>query len=170
MSGSPDRALDLRELFRLLAAGRVDYVVIGGVAAQVHGRRRTTKDLDIMPAPDDANLDRLARALAELEARPAGLAGASAPTPTPEQLRHAAIVPPLATHHGELHICNSVPGAAPYQELRARALVTDLDGIPVAIVSVDDLIAMKHALGRPGDIEDIAALTALAREGTAAGA
>jgi hypothetical protein len=47
---------DLVELFGLLAARRVEYVVIGGVAAQVHGRRRTTKDLDIMPAPDAGNL------------------------------------------------------------------------------------------------------------------
>jgi len=157
------RALDVLELFRLLADHRIDYVVIGGVAAQVHGRRRTTKDLDIMPAPDHENLARLALALAALEARPVGFAGANAPIPTLEQLRHAPIVPPLATRHGELHICNDVPGAADYAELAARALVTDLEGISVAIVSVDDLIRMKRASGRPGDLEDIAALTTVER-------
>ncbi|MEA2300352.1 MAG: hypothetical protein QOE44_887, partial [Solirubrobacteraceae bacterium] len=51
MSRPAGQPLDLVELFGLLAARRVEYVVIGGVAAQVHGRRRTTKDLDIMPAP-----------------------------------------------------------------------------------------------------------------------
>ncbi|MGI8557433.1 MAG: hypothetical protein ACR2ND_03835 [Solirubrobacteraceae bacterium] len=163
MSDTANRPLDLRELFRLLAAERVEYLVIGGVAAQVHGRRRTTKDLDIIPAPDEANLQRLAVALVALEASPAELEGTSRAVPTAEQLRHAPIVPPLATRHGELHILSDVPGAAAYAELRARALVVELDGIPLAIVSVDDLIRMKRAVGRPGDLEDIAAITALAR-------
>lgn len=161
MSAPAGQPLDLLELFRVLAAGEVDYLVIGGVAAQVHGRRRTTKDLDIMPAPDTPNLRRLARALRELDARPETLA--SAPPPTAEQLGHAPIVPPLTTRHGELHICNTVPGAGPYAGLRARALTTDLAGVAVAIVSVDDLIRMKRATGRPGDLEDIAVLTAVER-------
>jgi hypothetical protein len=161
LSAPAGQPLDLLELFRVLAAGRVDYVVIGGVAAQVHGRRRTTKDLDIMPAPEPANLRRLARSLAELGARPGALT--SAPPPTAEQLEHAPIVSPLVTRHGELHICNDVPGAGPYAGLRARALVTELAGVPVAIVSVDDLIRMKRATGRPGDLADIAALTAVER-------
>ncbi len=58
MSGAPQRALDLRELFAALAEHGVDYLVIGGVAAQVHGRRRTTMDLDVTPAPDADNFDR----------------------------------------------------------------------------------------------------------------
>ncbi len=118
-------------------------------------------DLDIIPAPDLANLKRLTLALAALDARPLG--GPSESVPTAEQLRLAPIAPPLATRHGELHILNEVPGAAAYAELRARALVVELDGIPLAIASVDDLIRMKRAVGRPGDLEDIAAITALAR-------
>ena len=161
MSEAPERPLDLRELFRVLAEHGVDYLVIGGVAAQVHGRRRTTMDLDVTPSPDAANFERLAAALRALDARPAQLAGA-APPATPEQLRLAPIVPPLRTRGGELHILKEVPGAAAYAELRARALTTDLDGIAVAIVGVDDLIRMKQASGRPGDIEDIAAIAAVA--------
>ena len=161
MSDAPERALDLRELFRVLAEHGVDYLVIGGVAAQVHGRRRTTKDLDVKPAPDAANFERLAAALRALDAHQAHVIGA-APPPTAEQLRLAPIVPPLCTRGGELHILNEVPGAATYAELRARALTTELDGIAVAIVGVDDLIRMKQASGRPGDIEDIAAIAAVA--------
>jgi len=55
-----------------------------------------------------------------------------------------------------------VPGAATYAELRARALTTELDGIAVAIVGVDDLIRMKQASARPGDLEDIAAIASVA--------
>lgn len=158
MSDAPERPLDLRELFRVLAEHGVDYLIVGGVAAQVHGRRRTTKDLDVTPAPDPENLDRLAAALVTLEAHPVEL-GSSAPTPSAEQLRAAPIVPPLITRHGELHILNEIPGATAYDAMRTRALSTDLDGIAVQIVGVDDLIRMKQASGRPGDIEDIEAIS-----------
>jgi predicted nucleotidyltransferase len=164
VSDAPERPLDLQELFRVLAEQGVDYLVIGGVAAQVHGRRRTTKDLDLTPAPDPENFERLAAALVTLEARPVEVDfGASAPIPTAEQLRLAPIVPPLSTRHGELHILNQVPGASVYAEMRARALSIDLDGIPMQIIGLDDLIRMKQTLGRPGDIEDVQVLTAVAR-------
>lgn len=165
MSESAERPLDLREMFRALAEHGVDYLVIGGVAAQVHGRRRTTKDLDVTPSPEPENFERLAAALVALDAHPVAL-GPAAPAPTAEQLNLAPVVPPLATRHGELHILNDVPGAATYVVMRSRSLTTDLDGIAVHIVGVDDLIRMKEAVGRPSDIEDIAALAAVAqREG-----
>jgi predicted nucleotidyltransferase len=165
MSVSPERPFDLRELFRVLDEHGVDYLVIGGVAAQVHGRRRTTKDLDVTPAPDPENFTRLAAALVALDAHPAEL-GPSAPTPTAEQLRLAPVVPPLITRHGELHILNDVPGATVYADMSTRALSTDLDGIAMRIVAVDDLIRMKQAVGRPSDIEDIEALATVARRET----
>lgn len=163
MSDATERPLNIRELLRTLAEYRVDYLVIGGVAAQVHGRRRTTKDLDITPAPDLENFTRLADALVALDAHPAEL-GQSVPIPTAEQLRLAPVVPPLATRHGELHILNEVPGAAVYADMRTRALGADLEGITMLIVSVDDLIRMKQAVGRPGDIEDIEALAVVAKQ------
>jgi len=162
MTDAPERPLDLRELFRALAEHGVDYLVIGGVAAQVHGRRRTTKDLDVTPAPDPENFERLAAALVALDARPVEL-GPAAATPTAEQLRLAPVVPPLSTRHGELHVLNEVPGATAYAAMRERALSTDLDGIALRIVGVDDLIRMKQAAGRPSDLEDIAAIAAVAR-------
>jgi hypothetical protein len=70
-------------------------------------------------------------------------------------------VPPLTTRHGELHILRDVPGAAVYGELRSRALVVELNGIPLAIAGLDDVIAMKWASGRPADLRDIAVLTAV---------
>jgi hypothetical protein len=165
VSDASERALDVRELFRMLAEHNVDYLVIGGVAAQVHGRRRTTKDLDVTPSPDPANFERLAAALVALDARQGGI-GPSAPTPTADQLRLAAIAPPLVTRHGELHIINQAPGAAAYEAMRTRALAIDLDGVDILIVSVDDLIRMKQTSGRPRDLEDIQVLTELARRDT----
>lgn len=166
MSDAPARPLDVQELLAALASRNVEHLVIGGVAAQVHGRRRTTKDLDVMPAPEPENFERLAEALIALDAHPGAL-GARAGAPTAEQLSVAPIVPPLRTRHGELHILNQVPGAAAYAEMRARSLKVDLDGIAVHIVGVDDLIRMKQSSGRPQDLEDIEAVTAAAREARA---
>ena len=158
---SPDRvptaALDLSALLATLHRHGVDYTVIGGVAVQVHGHRRTTKDLDVIASPDRENLERLAAALGELNARPRDLPGGS---PTAEHLATAPIVPPLTTDHGELHILRGVRGAPDYADLRARALVIELDGVAVPCAGLDDLIAMKRASGRPSDERDIAALLA----------
>ncbi|MDP1848256.1 MAG: hypothetical protein Q8K79_10740 [Solirubrobacteraceae bacterium] len=156
--GPPSAALDLNELLATLHRHGVDYTIVGGVAVQVHGHRRTTKDLDVIPAPDFENLTRLHAALVELEARPRDIPGAA--TPTVEQLATAAIVPPLTTRHGELHVLRDVLGAPAYAELRSRALVVELNGIALAIAGLDDVIAMKRASGRPADLRDIAVLTA----------
>ena len=154
-------SLDVGDLIEVLDRHGVEYVVIGGVATQVHGHRRTTMDFDLMPDPDPENLRRLGAALAELEARPleSPVAKVEIPVTDPERLAIAAIVPPLATRHGQIHILKEPKGARAFEELREAALVVALDGIQVAIASLDDLIRMKRAAGRPADLDDIAALT-----------
>lgn len=142
-----ERPLDISKLFAVLASHDVGFVVIGGVAAQVHGHRRTTMDLDLTPDPDPENLRRLSTALSELEARPAD-DGAEV----------------LLTRHGQIHILKEPKGARSFDEMRERALVVDLDGTDVAVVSLDDLIRMKRAAGRPGDLDDIATLTEVERQ------
>jgi hypothetical protein len=160
-----DRPLDLSRLLEALARHGVDYIVIGGVATQVHGHRRTTMDLDLTPDPDPDNLGRLAAALVELEARPRepGFEQAEVPVTDPERLAVAAIVPPLITRHGQVHVLKEPKGARAFDQLREAALVVEIDGIEVAIASLDDLIRMKRAAGRPSDLDDIAALTAAER-------
>jgi hypothetical protein len=157
-----EQPLDLIRLFETLDRHDVSYLVVGGVAVQVHGHRRTTKDLDLAPEPSKENLRRLSVALSELKARVAGSESDEEISPTdPERLGLAAVVPPLVTTHGEVHILNDAKGAAPWSEMRSRALVVDLDGIEVAVIGLDDLIRMKRASGRPSDLQDIAFLTAL---------
>jgi hypothetical protein len=104
----------------------------------------------------------LAGALAELKARPA----AENPgwSPNPEQLEVAAVVPALLTIHGELHVIPEPKGAADWDAMRGRALVVELEKVPVPIVALDDLIRMKLASGRPRDLDDVAVLTAIDRD------
>src|SRR5437870_4257911 len=60
--------LEPDELIASLSQGGVDYIVIGGLAVAAHGYIRATKDLDIVPDPGAANLQRLARVLSEIDA------------------------------------------------------------------------------------------------------
>jgi hypothetical protein len=60
-------------LLGVLARHEVDFVVIGGVAVQAHGHLRTTRDVDVIAAPDADNARRLAAALRELDARNRGV-------------------------------------------------------------------------------------------------
>lgn len=66
----PDRGpSDPRRIFETLSRHHVDYTTIGGIAVQAHGSTRTTRDVDIVAASDPENLERLAAALDELDAR-----------------------------------------------------------------------------------------------------
>ncbi len=144
--------IDAATILRVLAAHQVEYVVIGGLAVQAHGHPRTTQDIDLVPEPSQENRARLHAALLELGARPVGA-------------RHpgAVSIPEIGTLEldtdaGGVDIHCAPPGAAPYAELRERAMVIELD-VPVVVVSRDDLIAMKRTSGRPIDRSDIIVLT-----------
>lgn len=65
----PEAPLDAERILRALAEHEVDYILIGGLAVQTHGHVRTTNDADLIPAPDPANLARLASALHSFEAQ-----------------------------------------------------------------------------------------------------
>lgn len=149
--------LDAQRILEELTRHDVDYVLVGGLAAQTHGNTRMTNDVDLIPAPDPRNLNRLADALRALEARVLN--------PGHEDLEIDARMLPratiwqLATPHGDIDILHDAPGAAPYPELRERALVISLDSARVPVAGRDDLIRMKLARGRPIDQADVAALT-----------
>jgi predicted nucleotidyltransferase len=147
--------LDPVAILEALDRHRVQYVLIGGLAVQAHGHVRTTQDVDVFPLRDPRNLEHLAAGLAELGARPAaGHAG----TPTAKALAEAA-THVLETPAGGLDVHFDPPGAAPWRDVRARALVLEIAGAHVPVAGLDDVIAMKRASGRPIDRGDILALT-----------
>lgn len=153
---------DPRRIFETLARQGVDYVVIGGVATIAHGHTRNTRDVDLMAATDRTNLERLAAAFRELGARLSGVDAQllGIDVYDPRTLASGANFT-METDAGGLDFFTDVPGAAPYQQLRERSLVVDLGGLSIRVAGLDDLIRMKQAAGRPQDLSDIAALTAL---------
>lgn len=152
-----DAPFDAERIFAALAEHGVDYVLVGGLAVQTHGHVRTTFDVDVYPRPDRANLQRLADALNELEARALnpGAAGAKIDA----SMLPRATLWQFATRDGAVDVLHDAPGAPPYDELRARALEIELGDVRLAVAGRDDLISMKRASARPVDLEDLAALT-----------
>ena len=156
-SNEPDTSLDAEQILRTLANHRVDYVLVGGLAVQVHGHVRTTFDVDVLPRPARANLAQLADALNELDARV--LNPGSEDLPIDAAMLPRATLWQFETRHGAIDVIHDAPGAPAYDELRGRALEIDLGGLALAVAGRDDLISMKRASARPVDLDDLAALT-----------
>lgn len=146
-------------LIGALVRAEVDFVVIGGVAVVIQASPRFTRDLDISYATDTANLERLGALLVSLDARHRGVEDDVPFTPDARTLRHTQLLT-LTTRDGDLDLLVDPPGSPGYAALRRRADVVDLDGDSVPIASLEDLIEMKRAAGRPQDEIDIESLEA----------
>ena len=151
-----------QEILRLLTERGVDFIVVGGYAAVLHGSPRVTQDLDITFARDPPNLEALARVLTDLHAR---LYGADRDSPFVADERTLARVEllTLETELGKLDLLALPAGAPPYRDLREHAACFDVGGFLVRVADIPQLIAMKEIAGRPKDLADIADLDAIAR-------
>ena len=143
---------DPRRILDTLVRHGVDFVVIGGLAGMAHGSAYNTDDTDVTYGRTHDNLERLAAALAELEAT---LRGPNVPpdlpfVPDAETLRRGANFT-FTTKHGILDILGDPAGAPRYHDLVADAVEVDIAGVRVRVSSLDHLIAMKEAAGRPRD-------------------
>lgn len=155
-------ALNPEPLLRALHEAGVEHIIIGGFAVNAHGVIRPSRDLDIVPDPDPANLQRLAELLAKIDARHVGLGDFNADEfpfdPTrPDDLRSGANFR-LETRLGDLDIMQWIPGieADPaYTALTSEAIAGELDGTPLRVCGLAHLIAMKRAAGRPRDLDDL---------------
>ena len=164
--------LQPEELLGALGRHGVDYVLIGGLAASLHGSSALTNDADICPDPGTSNLDRLATALRDMDARirtdaePDGLPFAC----DAEFLRRTRLAN-LTTRFGDFDIAFEPAGTGGYQDLVARAVDFDIDGVTVRVAALSDIIRSKEAANRPKDHATLPILYALQdeiaeREGT----
>lgn len=139
---------------------RVDYVLIGGLAISLHGIERATMDIDVTVAMTPGNLSSLVDMARELGMTPV----------LPVPLDSLSDLDQLAQWHRERNLeafALRAPGQAgvtldvllyppvDYAGLRRRAVTFQAGGIPIVVASIDDLIALKQAVGRPIDLADI---------------
>jgi hypothetical protein len=146
----PDR------LVAALNAAQIEYVIVGGLAVGAHGVVRATRDLDLVAAPDQRNMDRLAESLQAL--------GGEHPIEGP--LTGTALVRPASfkvqTKHGEVQVLNRMEGVPPFAELQRDQIRVEIaSGTIAPVCSLAHLRAMKRAADRPRDRVDLAELEEL---------
>ena len=162
-------SLDVAELLRRLGRAGVAHVLIGGLAVNAHGVIRATKDVDICPDPDPANLKRLASLLAEIGVRQLGVEddGFSErempfdPTDAADLAQGGNFR--LETPLGVLDIMQWIPGLDAehtFEALAQDALIAEAFGVKLRVCSLPALRRMKQAAGRPRDLQDLADLEA----------
>lgn len=161
-------SFDPEQLLHVLNRHGVAYVIVGGIAAVAHGSTLPTEDVDVTPARSRANLDRLAAALRETNARlrserePDGVEfvcdGAF--------LGAQSTILNLVTDLGDVDLVIA-PAGFPrgYDDLVGNAVAIDLgDGTSTRVASLADVIRSKRAAGRAKDLAALPYLDALARE------
>ena len=156
-----------REILAVFERHQVDYVLIGGFAAVVHGSPIPTADVDITPEASAANLTRLSAALTELAAR-ARAEGVEDGVPFGHDADSLAAVGVwnLTTAYGDLDISFVPTGTQGYSDLRRDAVEVTLRGVRVPLASLADIVRSKAAAGRPRDLRALPVLRELlARQG-----
>jgi hypothetical protein len=150
-------------VIRLLGGRGVRWVLIGGLAAVTHGAPIVTQDVDVCYARDDENLERLAAALRDVHTE---LRGAEPDLPFLVDARtlRAGDAFKLTSDVGWLDLLGTPAGTAGFEDLSRTADAFDLFGQRVLVASVDDLIRMKRAAGRPKDLLAVEELGALRQE------
>ncbi len=159
-------SLNPEKIIRLLSKRKIKYVLIGALAARLQGLPRFTADADITPATDIENLEKLAKALHELDARvfteevPEGLAfDCSA-----KNLRQAEMWN-LITSAGRLDIAFKPAGTEGYEDLITDAEKFEAFGATLYTSSIKDIIRSKKASDRPQDRQDIIILNEILKRG-----
>ncbi len=135
----------LEKAFKSFHSHDVRYVVIGGIAAIIHGVPRATLDLDILIEASRENVERLLAALQESGFGTAALS-------TPESILENEIT--FLRDYVRLDIQTSTPGLL-FADAWKNKIIRQYEGAVFYVASLDDLLASKRAAGRPIDLEDV---------------
>lgn len=157
------RPLDTQTILSVLRTHGVKYTLVGGIAAILHQWSGSTADLDIVPATDTANLNRLGNALLELNAvvwadptRTDLIQGRKPPEAdgfgyTAEGLRHVKVWH-LTSDAGLIDIAFLIEAIGNYLQIKPEAEEREVFGFHISIASLDQIIASKRAVARPKDL------------------
>jgi hypothetical protein len=156
---------DLEALLRELAAAGIEYIVVGGAAAVIHGAPITTQDLDIVPRQRPEDIERLLQVLERLGARFRPVRPGRDLPPTLEHLSgHGQLN--LTTCHGPLDILLRLHDARGYAELLPHSREVSDQDLRMRVLDLDTLIEIKRATGRAKDALVVPILLALRGQNT----
>ncbi|MBI2325374.1 MAG: hypothetical protein HYU87_10495 [Chloroflexi bacterium] len=146
-------------ILRILATHDVRFVVIGGLAGNIHGSTTITRDLDICYERTPENMERLANALRELRVTQRG-ADPKLPFRIDTRTIRNGLNFTFDTLHGWFDCLGDASGYG-YAVLAPNAEAGEIGEVKVLIASLDDLIRMKRAAGRLKDLVEIEDLSKL---------
>jgi hypothetical protein len=144
---------DPLEICRILNGEGVNYLVLGGFAANLRGSPVTTRDLDVLPDRERNNLDRLGRALTRMNAK---IRVDGDPVATKIDGAFLANMPHmlnLTTDFGDLDLAFTPSGSTGGYDgwMRGATLELVADGLVVRVAALDDIIDSKRAANRVKD-------------------
>lgn len=152
-----------QDLLTTLHQGNVEFILIGGLAGMAHGSARATVDVDVVYARNQSNLEKIEACLAStkpyLRGAPPGL-----PFRFDVATMERGLNFTLTTTIGDLDLLGEVAGGGTFELLKANSEWVMIFGVEVRCVTLEKLIELKRAAGRPKDFEAIAELEALLEE------
>jgi len=140
---------DYIDMLKCLNKAGVDYILVGGWAVNMYGYIRATVDLDIWILADAGNAKKVYSAVAEF--------GAPVSEMKPEDFAEYGMIFQIGVAPCRVDIISKISGVS-YADAVTRAVPKTIDGIPVRIISLEDLIANKKASGRAKDLADVEVL------------
>jgi len=162
VEGKGDRTFDPESILEMLNEHRVRYIVIGGIAAILQGSPFPTLDLDICADTNPENMQNLATALCDLDAKEWD---PRKDIEVPRTWDTATLSVDktwiLRTRYGALDVLFKPAGTRGFSDLRRREVAISLEELEVGVAAVEDLIRMKEAAGRRRDLEQLPTLRKL---------
>lgn len=155
--------VDFEGVLRILGTAHVEFVIIGGLAATVHGAAHVTYDIDVCYRRTWDNMSRLVDALAPYRPYPRG-APPGLPFDWSAETIKRGLNFTLTTTRWDVDLLGEVAGAGGYDEILPHTIGAELFGTTIRCVDLPMLIRMKRAAGRPKDYDAIAGLEALLAE------
>ncbi len=155
---------NLNNLLKTLLESKIDFVLIGGYAAVVHGSSQVTQDVDICAVMTDGQLEELRSTLKNFKPvhrmnpnfQPSLL-----DVPKPGQKMNNIY---LRTDLGILDILETVEPVGDFKRVKEHAIEISLFGHKCKVISLDDLIAVKKSMTRPKDKAVLQELMALKKK------
>ena len=152
--------IDFAAVLRTFEDAGVESIVVGGLAATVHGSARLTQDVDFVYSREPRNIERLALALQPhapyLRGVPAGLPFEWSAATIAHGLNFT-----LTTAIGDIDLLGEITGGGDYQALLPHTIEVRIFGQRCRCLSLPALIRAKRASGRPKDLEGVAELEAI---------
>ena len=152
--------MSMYNLLATLSSGKIDYVLVGGLAVALHGYQRVTMDVDVVLALDDENLAKFVDCAKSANLKPV------LPVPI-DSLRDAALIDQWHRENGMLAFALRGPNVmatvidvlvrpvVSFDELKRNAVTKRVGPLSIPVASIDDLITLKTGTGRSKDALDI---------------